>query len=94
VSSAVCQWSTLTGASTWQSYAFWLSTRASWPTRRRWRMPQPKPRKPSVSQSTSSTLKEVGHAWTHGDFSMRHRAVHMPQGRALCWGQAGEVGIV
>src|SRR5712692_986697 len=27
--------------------------------------------------STSSTLKEVGHAWTHGDFSMRHRAVHM-----------------
>jgi len=44
--------------------------------------------------STSSTLKEVGHAWTHGDFSMRHRAVHMPQGRALCWGQAGEVGIV
>ena len=60
VSSAACPWSTRLGASTWPRYAFWSSTRANWPTRRRWHMPPPKPRKRSVSPSTSDTLKRGG----------------------------------
>jgi len=42
----------------------------------------------------SSALKELVHAWTHGDFSLAHYVVHMPQRRALCRGEAGEVEIV
>ena len=39
----------------------------------------------------SSALKELVDAWTHGDFALAHYVVHMPQRRALCRGQAGEV---
>src|ERR671933_178562 len=60
VSSAACPWSTLTGAAKWQRYAFWWCTPANWPTKRRWRMPPPKPRKPSGSPSISSVLKAAG----------------------------------
>jgi hypothetical protein len=42
---------------------------------------------------TSSPLNAVGHAWMHDRFCAAHQVVDMTQGRALCGGQAGKVGI-
>jgi hypothetical protein len=43
---------------------------------------------------TSSTLKEVGDAWTHDDFSTLHHNLYVTQSSALCRRQAVKVGIV
>lgn len=43
---------------------------------------------------TSSTLKEVDHAWTYGDFCTVHHGVYVTQSSALCWRQAVKVRIV
>jgi hypothetical protein len=43
---------------------------------------------------TSSTPKEVGDAWTRGDFSTVHHVLYVTQSRALCRRQAVKVGIV
>jgi hypothetical protein len=43
---------------------------------------------------TSTTLKELGHAWKQVDFSTARYVLNMTQGRVLCRGQAGKVGIV
>ena len=43
---------------------------------------------------TSTTLKKVGHASTHGDLSSAHHVLDMTQGRVLCRGETRKVGIV
>src|SRR4029453_14658122 len=59
-SSGACPWSTRTGVSTWQSSVFWSSPPPSFPSKRPRRMPPPKPKRPSVSLSTSSAWKPAG----------------------------------